>query len=341
METAARRAALILLEAAEEFTRGKEDRIAPAPQRLEYDVLVVGGGPAGLAAASYCGRKFLRTAVFEGDCWGGILTRWCPDKKIDNYPGTRPGVRADELAQSIVDFARRSGVDLVEKRVEEISRDGEILAGGVKFRGKAVILATGSTAAEAGIPREVEFTDHDGGVFYKIPDPSRFRGKRVIIVGGGDTALSHLQRLQGIASRITLVHRRKTLRSEYGGPDRLDEDGEVGIFLGTAVDTILGDDRVMGVRLKDLASGKTRDLPADAVVMAVGTKPNLALFRDLGVSVDFKGQVVADPWQRTSIPRFLAIGDVSSPLKMIVTAVAQAAVAAHQAYVEVRAPYWK
>lgn len=328
-------------EAAEASTRDKEDQIAPAPQRLEYDVVVVGGGPAGLAAASYCGRKFLRTAVFEGDCWGGILTRWCPDKKIDNYPGTRPGVRADELAQSLVDFARRSGVDLAENRVEEISQDGEIRAGGVKYRGKVVILATGSTAAEAGIPREVEFADHDGGIYYKIPDPSRFRGKRVIIVGGGDTALSHLQRLQGIASRITLVHRQKTLRSEYGAPEKLDEDGDLGIFLGTAVDTILGDDRVMGVRLKNLASGKTRDLPADAVVMAVGTKPNLALFRDLGISLDSKGQVVADLWQRTNIPRFLAIGDVSSPLKMIVTAVAQAAVAAHQAYVEVRSPYWK
>jgi len=331
----------MLGKAAEAFTGGKEGRIAQAPQGIEYDVLVVGGGPAGLAAASYCGRKFLRTAVFEGDCWGGILTRWCPDKKIDNYPGTRPGVRADELAQSLVDFARRTGVDLVEKRVEEISRDGEIRAGGVKYRGKVVILANGSTAAEAGIPREIGDAGLDGGIFYKIPDPSRFRGKRVIIVGGGDTALSHLQRLQGIASRITLVHRQETLRSEYGAPEKPDGDGEGGILLGTAVDTILGDDRVMGVRLKDLASGKTRDLPADAVVMAVGTKPNFALFRDLGVSLDSKGQVVADPWQRTNIPRFLAIGDVSSPLKMIVTAVAQAAVAAHQAYVEVRSPYWK
>ena len=143
----------------------------------------------------------------------------------------------------------------------------------------------------------MELADLDGGIFYKIPDPSRFRGKRVIIVGGGDTALSHLQRLQGIASRITLVHRQKTLRSEYGAPEI--QDG------------------------------------------AVGTKPNFALFRDLGVFLDSKGQVVADPWQRTNIPRFLAIGDISSPLKMIVTAVAQAAVAAHQAYVEVRSPYWK
>jgi thioredoxin reductase (NADPH) len=315
-------------------------RSAPVPEKADYDVVVVGGGPAGLAAASYCGQRFLRTAVFEGDCWGGILTRWCPDKRIDNYPGTRPGILAGELARSLVDFAQRSGVDLVESRVEEIARDGGIRAGSERYRGKIVILANGSTAAEAGIPREKELASPEGGIHYKIPDPSRFRGRSVVVVGGGDTAVSHVRRLKGIASRVTLVHRQGALRSECGVPGDLEEDG-VEVFLRTAVETILGDDRVEGVRLKDLGDGKTRDLPADAVVMAVGVKPNFALFRDLGVSLDPKGQVVTDPWQKTSLPRFYAIGDVSSPLKMIVTAVAQAATAAHGAYAEVRSPYWK
>jgi len=315
-------------------------RPAPVPDKADYDVVVVGGGPAGLAAASYCGRKFLRTAIFEGDCWGGILTRWCPDKRIDNYPGTRPGIRAEELAQSLVDFAGRSGVDLFERRVEEISRDREIRAGNERVRGKVVILASGSTAAEAGIPREMELAERGGGVFYKIPDPSRFRDQRVVIVGGGDTALSHIQRLMGIASRITLVHRQEALRSGYEASEVL-EGEDVEILLRTAIETILGENRVKGVRLKDLDTGETHDRPADAVVMAVGVKPNFALFQDLGVSRDSKGQIATDPWQRTSVPHFFAIGDVSSPLKMIVTAVAQAATAAHQAYVEVRSPYWK
>jgi len=320
--------------------KGAKNLLSPVPAESEYDVVVVGGGPAGLAAASYCGRKMLRTAVFEGDCWGGILTRWCPDKRIDNYPGTPPGIRAEELAGSLVDFARRSGADLFEKRIEEISPDGELRAGKQRYRGKAVILANGSTASEAGIPRESELAAPGGGIHYKVPDPSRFRGHRVVIVGGGDTALSHVQRLKGIASRITLVHRQEALRSECGDPGDLEGDG-VEVLLRTAVETILGDDRVEGVRLKDIASGKTRDLPADAVVMAVGVKPNFALFRDLGVSLDPRGEIATDPWQRTSIPRFFAIGDVTSRLKMIVTAVAQAATAAHQAYAEVRSPYWK
>lgn len=320
--------------------RDAETRLAPVPSRADYDVVVVGGGPAGLAAASYCGRKLLRTSVFEGDCWGGILTRWCPDKRIDNYPGTTPGIRAEELALSLVDFARRSGVDLIEKRVEEISRDGEIRAGDERYQGKVVILANGSTSAEAGIPRETELATRGGGIFYRIPDCSRFRGCRVVVVGGGDTALSHVQRLKGIASRITLVHRQEALRSEYETPGDLEGNG-VEVLLRTAVETILGHDRVEGIRIKELDTGRTHDLPADAVVMAVGVKPNFALFRDLGVSLDPKGQIDTDPWQRTSIPRFFAIGDVSSRLKMIVTAVAQAAVAAHQAYAEVRSPYWK
>ncbi len=320
--------------------RDAETHLSPVASHAEYDVVVVGGGPAGLAAASYCGRKMLRTAVFEGDCWGGILTRWCPDKRIDNYPGTPPGIRAEELARSLVDFAQRSGVDLVEKRVEEISRDGELRAGNERYHGKAVILANGSTASEAGIPREKELAAPGGGIYYMIPDSSRFRGRRVIIVGGGDTALSHVQRLKGIASRISLVHRQEALRSDYEGPGDLEGNG-VEVLLRTSVETILGEDHVEGVRLKDLAGGATRDLPADAVVMAVGVKPNFALFRDLGVSLDPKGQIATDPWQRTSIPRFFAIGDVSSRLKMIVTAVAQAATAAHQAYAEVRSPYWE
>jgi thioredoxin reductase (NADPH) len=313
----------------------------PPAGNPDYDVVVVGGGPAGLAAASYCGRKFLRTAVFEGDCWGGILTRWCPDKRIDNYPGTLPGVRAEELARSLIDFAERSGVDLIEKRVEEISRNGEIRAGNGTYRGKIIILANGSTAAEAGIPRERELALEGGGVFYRIPDPARFRGRRVVIVGGGDTAASHVERLRGVACRLTVVHRQEELRCGREELRAIEGDGECEICLRTAVESILGDDRVEGVRLKDLSRGTTRDLQADAVVMAVGTKPNFALFGDLGVSLDPKGQVATDPWQRTSVPRFFAIGDVCSPLKMIITAVAQAATAAHQAYAEVRSPYWK
>src|SRR3989304_4025027 len=100
-----------------------DDRKAPNPdpKPADYDVLVVGGGPAGLAAASFCGRKLLRTAVFEGDSWGGILTRWCPDKRIDNYPGVSPGILARELASRMIDDARRADVDLFEGRVEEIT----------------------------------------------------------------------------------------------------------------------------------------------------------------------------------------------------------------------------
>src|SRR5512134_68061 len=315
-------------------------RSATNVRSSDYDVLVIGGGPAGLSAASYCGRKFLRTALFEGECWGGIMTRGCPDKRIDDYPGVAPGIRAGELADSLLAFARRADVELVERRVEEITAEKEARAGNDWFRGKVVILANGSITAEAGIPREKEIADRGGGIFYEMPDPGRFRGKRVVIVGGGDTAFSHVERLSGIASRITLVHRQKAPRSTVASPAEL-RRRKVEVLLSHTVETILGSERVAGVRLRNVVTGEERDLPADAVVLAIGAKPNSALLRELNVSMDWTGQVVTDRWQRTSVPGVFAIGDVSSPLKMIVTAVAQAATAAHQAYAEIRSPYWK
>lgn len=321
--------------------QGKHRTADPAPKPADYDVLVVGGGPAGLAAAAYCGRKLLRTGVFEGDSWGGILTRWCPDKRIDNYPGVRPGILARELACFLIDEAKRADVDLIEERVEEISPGRKVVAGSVNAKGRILILANGSTAAEAGILGEREFAGRGGGVHYLVRDPAAFRGKRVIVVGGGETAISFVQRLSGIASRITLVHRQSTFRFPGVLPEELDRDKGIRFLRGSTVEEILGSRCVEGVRIREHATGKTVDLPADAVIMAVGRRPNSAIFRDLDLTLDPGGQVRTDLWQRTNVPGVLAVGDVSSHLKMIVTAVAQAATAAHQAYLDIRTPYWK
>lgn len=320
---------------------GRHRTADPAPKPEDYDVLVVGGGPAGLAAAACCGRKLLRTGVFEGDSWGGILTRWCPDKRIDNYPGLRPGILARELARFLIEDAKRADVDLIEGRVEEITPGREVTAGSVNAKGKILILANGSTAAEAGILGEREFAGRGGGVHYLVRDPAAFRGKRVVVVGGGETAISFVQRLSGIAARITLVHRQSAFRLPGVLPEELDRDRRIRFLRNSTVEEILGSRRVEGVRIREHATGKTVDLPADAVIMAVGRRPNSAIFRDLDLALDPGGQVRTDLWQRTSVPGVLAVGDVSSHLKMIVTAVAQAATAAHQAYLDIRNPYWK
>ncbi len=324
-----------------ERDRPDPERDAPETAREEYDVVVIGGGPGGLAAGALCGRKFLRTAVFEGSSWGGVLTRWCPDKRIDNYPGLPAGIQAGELAHHLLDDARRARVDLIEKRVSDVSRDGEVRAGNDRFRGKVLILATGSTAAEAEIVGETEFAGRGRGVHYAVRTPSLFRGRRVVVVGGGDTAVSVVHRLGGIAARITLVHRHETLRAEGGLPAEAADPGGVELALRSVVTAIFGGDSVEGVTVRNLATGDERRIPADAVVLAVGRKPNTAIFSDLDLAVDPAGQVAADFWRRTNVPGILAVGDVSSPLKMIVTAVGQAAAASHEAYREVRSPYWK
>lgn len=315
---------------------GPERDEEPLPGKKEYDVVVIGGGPAGLAAASYCGRKRLRTAVFESDSWGGILTRWCPDKKIDNYPGLRPGIAAKELADHLIEEARRAEVDLVGGRVEEITRDREVISGNTVTRGMKLIVASGSTASETGIRREREFGGRSGGIFYGVRDPEAFRGKRVVIVGDGDPAVTHARRLSGVAARLTLVHRRRGLRASPPLPEEFDRNDGLEILPQTVVGEFLGTGSVEGVRVRDRSSGEVRDLPADAVILAVGRTPNAVLFRDLELAMDEKGQVVTDRWQRTNIPGIFAVGDVSSHMKMIITAVAQAATAAHRAYLEVR-----
>ncbi len=311
------------------------------PKPADYDVLVVGGGPAGLTAAACCGRKLLRTGIFEGDSWGGILTRWCPDKRIDNYPGVRPGILARELTRFLIEDARRAGVDLIDGRVEEITPGWNVLAGSMNARGRILIIASGSTTAEAGILREQEFAGRDGGVYYLVRDPAAFRGKRVVVGGGGETAVSFVQRLSGIASRITLVHRQSAFRFPGVLPEELDRDKGIRFLRNSTMEEILGSRRVEGVRIREHATGKTVDLPADAVIMAVGRRPNSAIFRDLDLTLDSGGQVRTDLWQRTNVPGVLAVGDVSSHLKMIVTAVAQAATAAHQAYLDIQTPYRK
>lgn len=310
-----------------------------SPAKAEYDVVIVGGGPAGLSAAALCAKKKLQTAIFEEERWGGILTRYCPDKRIENYPGTRKGILAGELASLLVDDALGAGAELFLEGVTEIYREGSLRTQNLEVAGKVMILACGSTTAEARIPGERAFAEA-GLVHYRIPDPSLFRGMRVVIVGGGDTAISHVQRVLPFAEHVTLVHRNPTLRSIAGIPEEMIGAGNLTVLLGARVERILGSSHLESVQVKTAREEASRDIPADAVIVGTGRVPNSIALGDLGLPLDSKGHVISDSRQRTGLPGILAIGDLSSPLKMIITAVAQAAVASEEAYLQIRKPYW-
>ncbi len=313
---------------------------SPASMRAEYDVVIVGGGPAGLSAAALCAKKTLRTAVFEEEGWGGILTQYCPDKRIDNYPGTRKGIRAGELATLLVDDALESGANLFLEGAEEVGRDGVLRTRNREVTGKVMILACGSTTAETSIPGEMPLAEA-GLVHYKVPDPTLFRGMRVVVVGGGDTAISHVQRLLPFAEHVTLVHRKHALRSIPGILEEMTAGGNLMVLLDTQVERILGSFRLDGIQVRTAGEEVPRNIPADALIIGTGRVPNSIFLRNLGLMLDSRGHVVTDEKQRTGLPGFLAIGDLSSQFKMIVTAVAQAAVASQEAYIQIRNPYWK
>ncbi len=304
-----------------------------------YDVIVVGGGPAGLSAGIFCAERGMRVAVFESGSFGGALVSIYPGKLVLNYPGFPSGIRAKELAELFIKQARDYGVELKKERVLEITPQLRVKTDSAQYSAKAVVIATGTRPRELGIPGEAEFNYADLGVYYSVTDPERFAGRRVLVVGGGDSALEHAVELSRVAS-VTLVHRRGEFRANQKNVERLSRS-DVKVLLNTEVEEIGGESKVEWVRLR--SAGGELKIEVDAVVLAVGHVPNSEIFAKLGLECDSDGRIKTDAAQRTSVPGIYAAGDIVSGvghLELLVVAVAQGAVAAHNIYVELYEPYW-
>ncbi|WP_457555251.1 NAD(P)/FAD-dependent oxidoreductase [Candidatus Pyrohabitans sp.] len=304
-----------------------------------YDVIVVGGGPAGLSAGIFCAERGMRVAVFESGSFGGALVSIYPGKLVLNYPGFPSGIRAKELAELFIKQARDYGVELKKERVLEITPQLRVKTDSAQYSAKAVVIATGTRPRELGIPGEAEFNYADLGVYYSVTDPERFAGRRVLVVGGGDSALEHAVELSRVAS-VTLVHRRGEFRANQKNVERLSRS-DVKVLLNTEVEEIGGESKVEWVKLR--SAGGELKIEVDAVVLAVGHVPNSEIFAKLGLECDSDGRIKTDAAQRTSVPGIYAAGDIVSGvghLELLVVAVAQGAVAAHNIYVELYEPYW-
>jgi thioredoxin reductase (NADPH) len=301
-----------------------------------YDLLIIGAGPAGLTAGIYGARSGLRTAIIDRGKAGGTLMEvpW-----IDNYPGFE-NVSGSQLVERMEAHARRYAEVLEFREVVGLERDGGLFLARTPdgdYRARAVVLATGSSRRRLGVRGESELLGR--GVSYcPMCDGYLFRGRRTVVVGGGNSAVVDALFLSGLGCRVTLIHRRDVLRAEEANVRML--EGKVELCLNSAVEEILGRDSVTGVRVRNVIDGSTREIGADAVFISIGSVPNSSLARGLGARLDEEGNIVVGRDQRTSVPGLYAAGDVTGGVRQVVVACAEGAIAALSAFEDLRNPYW-
>ncbi|MGD6806381.1 MAG: NAD(P)/FAD-dependent oxidoreductase [Candidatus Bathyarchaeia archaeon] len=306
-----------------------------------WDVIIVGAGSAGCAAAIYTVRSGLKTLVLDEKLAGGNIA---DAPIIVNYPGF-PSIGGAELAQKMADHARSFGANIHDvESVTALDLKGEnktVTTTAGTYQAKAVIIATGSHYKEVGAKGEKEFRGR--GVSYcGVCDGPFFKGKRVLVVGGGNTACITSLYLSGLAAEVTVVHRRENFRAEESLARDVSSKGNVKILWNTEVAEIKGDRRVKSALLKDLKTGQTSEVPVDAVFVQVGEAPNSQLAAAGGVEVDAHGYIKIDIRQRTNLEGVFGAGDVTNhPVKQVGTAVGQGITAALEAYAYIKRPYYK
>jgi thioredoxin reductase (NADPH) len=307
----------------------------------DWELIIIGAGPAGLAAGIYGVRSGLKTLVLEEKIAGGT-TADAP--MIENYPGFR-SVSGFELAQKMVAHAKDSGVTIHEfETVTELdlkTAEKTVKSDKAKYKTKAVIITSGSHYRELDIPGEKEFRGK--GVSYcGLCDGPLFKGKRLLVVGGGNSALITTLYLAGLASEVKIAHRKDSFRAEAALVQSLREKPNIEILWNTEITQIKGERLVNKAILLDNKANVTRELTVDGIFVQVGEDPNSRIAREASVAVDEDGYIIVDALQRTNIDGVYAAGDVSNhPVKQVGTAVGQGITAATEAYGYIRRPYYK
>lgn len=295
-----------------------------------YDMIVVGGGPGGYTAALYAARSGLDTLVLEKLSAGGQMAL---TEAIDNYPGFEEGIDGFTLAEKMQRQAERFGAKSEYAEVErvDLAASPKVLetSAGV-FYGRTVVLATGAGPRELGLANEAALTGR-GVAYCAACDGMRYRGRTVVVVGGGNSAAGDALALSRMAKKVILVHRRDSLRATKVYHEPLMRAENIEFRWNSAVTELLGGDRLTGVRLRDLRTGEETQLDCDGVFISVGRKPATELVQGQ-LELDRGGYIVADETTKTSLPGVYAVGDVrTKPLRQVVTAVADGAMAVHMA----------
>lgn len=291
------------------------------------DLVIIGGGPAGLTAGLYGARAALNTVLIEQGLPGGQAST---TDRIDNYPGFPQGISGPDLMMQMDEQARRFGLALEFAQVKQIvpGEDKFILhTDGGELAAKAVIIATGAVSKALGVPGEQEFLGR--GVSYCATcDGAFFQGKKVAVLGGGDSALQEGIFLTKFAEKVYIIHRRDELRATRVLQAKVEKNEKLEFILNATVSSILGTDKVEAVKIRDVSTQEEKSVAVDGVFVYIGKKPANDLIKDL-VRVDENGYILVNQQMMTSVPGIFAAGDVrQTPLRQVVTAVGDGAIAA-------------
>jgi thioredoxin reductase (NADPH) len=303
----------------------------------EFDLTIVGAGPAGLSAAIYAKRSGLSVGIFEREMVGGqVLTT----PQVENYPGF-----TSISGKSLVDILTQHALNYVEinigeevKKVRKIDDYFEIVTSDDLYKSKAVLIASGASKKKLNVLGENYF--YGKGISYcALCDGYFYKGKKVFVVGGGNTALTDAIYLKNIGSDVTLIHRRDTLRAEKYLQDSFFKLG-IEVIWNSEVKEIIGKESVEFIKIINRVTGEEQTIELDGLFVAIGYEPNNLLAKDLGVQLDEEGYIKVDRNMRTNIQRVYAAGDIAGGEKQIVVAVARGAIAATSAFEDLLSPYW-
>lgn len=293
-----------------------------------YDVIIIGGGPAGYTAALYATRAGLNTLLIERLSAGGQLAL---TGEVDNYPGFEEGIDGFTLGMKMQSSAERFGavteyaevlsLDLTEKTKKIITDSGE-------FETKTVIIATGANPRELGLSRESEFLGK--GIHYCAHCDGRFyKDKTVAVVGGGNSAAADALYLSRLAKKVYLIHRRDTLRATKIYHKPLQDAENIEFLWDSSITELIGEQRVSGAKLKNLKTNELNEISCDGIFVSIGRKPATDFLKGV-VYLDENGYIKADETTKTNVEGVFAAGDVrTKALRQIVTAVADGATAVH------------
>ena len=304
-----------------------------------YDLVIIGGGPAGLAAAIYAARGGFATLILERQMAGGQIST---SDLVENYPGFPDGISGLELTELMKRQALRFGAELRE--IEAVEAVDPLVVHTVRttegaYEGRAVIVATGMDPAELGCPGESEYTGR--GVSYCATcDGALYHDKIVAVVGGGNSAVEEALFLTRFARKVYIVHRRDKLRADWVLQERAFKNPKIEVLWSAEVRAIQGDHAVRSVLLEFTKTGELREIPVDGVFLYVGQRPNTDFLGDLPVRRDPGGFILTDTKLATAVNGIFAAGDChAGPLKQVVWAAAEGALAARSAaaYLEFQA----